>query len=151
MSAVTFWPKHKWFVLAEKKWAVALVLLAFFTIPAYTISKSKNKGFDQEKEIIEEYFVFNRISQTVITDGLTSYGYSYFYDFTEAGDKYLWFSEMDLDEVRQGDFVLENRAYFNQEYNDDQNFGVLLSWISEQGWQLHLLEDKKGVKLYRIE
>jgi hypothetical protein len=58
---------------------------------------------------------------------------------------------MDLDEVRQGDFVLENRAYFNQEYNDEQNFGVLLSWISEQGWQLRLLEDKRGVKLYRIE
>ena len=51
---------------------------------------------------------------------------------------------MDLDEVRQGDFVLENRAYFNQEYNDDQNFGVLMSWISEKGWKFHLLEEKKG-------
>uniref|UniRef100_UPI0040474598 ArnT family glycosyltransferase n=1 Tax=Roseivirga sp. TaxID=1964215 RepID=UPI0040474598 len=151
MSAATFWPKHKWFVFMERKWVVVLVLLAFLSIPAYTISKSNNKRFAEEQEIIEAYFVFNKISQTIITDGLTSYGYPYFYGFTEVGDKYLWFSEMDLDEVRQGDFVLENRAYFNQEYNDDQNFGVLMSWISEKGWKLQLLEEKKGVKLYRIE
>jgi hypothetical protein len=47
--------------------------------------------------------------------------------------------------------VLENRAYFNQEYNDDQNFGVLQSWLSENGWELKLVEREGEVNLYLIQ
>jgi hypothetical protein len=151
MAAATFWPDHKWFEAVRKKWFVIVCLIAFSSIPVYTIIKSSARGFAEEERLLKQELVMDDTNQRVITDGLNSYGYPYFYDFETTGDEYFWFSEIDFNQIREGDYLLENKAYFNQEYNDDQNFGLLQNWISEKGWALTLIDKKGSVSLYRIQ
>ena len=150
MTAVTFWPQHLWFELLKHKAVVIAVVLGFLLIPAYTIYKSGNRGFKAEQSIVQQYLVEDKTAQTVITDGLNSYGYPYFYNFNQIEDEYLWFSEMDFSQIEVGDYVLLNEAYFNEEYNDTANFAAFKKAVAEKQWRLDLIEEKGRVKLYRI-
>tara|TARA_R110000850_G_scaffold103399_1_gene213433 strand:- start:3660 stop:5138 length:1479 start_codon:yes stop_codon:yes gene_type:complete len=151
MTAVTFWPQHKWFELLKNKAVLIAAVLGFLMIPAYTIYKSGNRGFKAEQGIIQQYLVEDKAAQTVITDGLNSYGYPYFYNFNQVEDEYFWFSEMDFSQIEIGDYVLLNEAYFNEEYNDTANFAAFKKSVAEKQWRLDLIEEKGRVKFYRIK
>lgn len=156
MTAATFWPHEPLFRYLKKRWVAAGLICCFVAIPVYAIAKSGRRNFRQEQALVKEYLVQNREKQWVITDGLNSYGYPYFYDFKQPEDIYLWFSELNPDTLRSAvvsekAFVLVNRAYFNEEYSDSDNYLKLTFDLDELGYEL--VEKSKGgeVVLYEIK
>lgn len=155
MTAATFWPNQRLFALLTRRWLVIALVSGFLTIPAYAIFKSGRRNFRQEEALVSEYLVQNSDKQWVITDGLNSYGYPYFYDFEQSEDIYLWFSEISLDELKMviasnNAFVLLNRSYFNEEYDDSDNYLQMIFNLDELGYKL-IEKSKRGEAiLYQV-
>jgi len=128
MTAATFWPEQKLFLNLKKQPIAIALIMGFLAIPVYYISQSGKKNFKAEESIISMHLAGNEDSQIVITDGLTEYGHPYFYQFNDVEDEYFWFSELSEEKLRslfetgKPMYLLVNRAYFNQYYNDTENF-----------------------------
>ena len=132
MCAATFWPFQKPFDLLRNKSLAILLVLAFVSIPVYAILQSGKKQFKAQEELIQQYVVEDSGQQLVITDGLTTYGHAYFYGFGEVNDDYMWFSEPEPAMLKQymndpgsSVWLLVNRAYFNEEYDDTANLEAM--------------------------
>jgi len=163
MTAATFWPDQKVFSLFRKRGLTIATICCFLTIPVYSMTKSGRRNFKEQEVLVSTFLVDNPESQWVITDGLNSYGYPYFYDFgtpdmgkDPINDQYIWFSEMNLDELAQPlelelVYVLLNRAYFNEEYGDSENYEKMVKDLDTRGYQLMILEKKGEVSLYHIK
>ncbi len=149
LSGAYFWSDHKWFNKLKSsalKWVFVTGLLA---IPAYKIIKSKDRNFEVLNELITNEFVRNNSKEKVITDGLVSYGYPYFYSFTETKDEYVWWVEMDFDQVALGNYLLINEAYLNERYEEPGYLSLLRNSIGSKGWRLEPIQEGR-VTLYRI-
>lgn len=163
MTAATFWPHQKIFSLFKKRWLAVAAICCFLAIPVYAVIKSGRRNFKEQEQLVNLFLVENPEEQWVITDGLNSYGYPYFYDFhtpsktNEAkNDQYVWFSEMDLNALalpleQELVYVLLNRAYFNEEYNDSENYDKMIKDLNARGYELIILEKKGKVSLYRVK
>ncbi len=155
MTAATFWPQQRVFELLNKHWISIGLVGCFLTIPVYAIAKSGRRNFKEEQSLVREYLVSNPEKQWVLTDGLNSYGYPYFYDFQQPEDTYLWFSELSGDQLRMAAtsgkaFVLLNGAYFNSEYQDNENFIKMSFDLDELGYKLVELSKRGEVILYQV-
>lgn len=155
MTAATFWPQQQSFELLKKRWVSIGLICGFLAIPVYAVIGSGGRNFKPQQTMVTEYLVNNPDKQWVITDGLNSYGYSYFYDFDNPEDTYLWFSELSDDQLRQAAasgeaVVLLNRAYFNEEYKDSNNYLKMTFDLDALGYELVELSRRGEVVLYEI-
>lgn len=155
MTAATFWPHQRLFLLLNKRWLAIGLVCCLLAIPVYAITKSGRRNFSQEQSLVKEYLVADTSSQWVITDGLNSYGYPYFYDFQEPEDHYLWFSELAPGQLESAAtsgqaYVLLNRAYFNEEYGDSDNYLKLSFDLDQLGYELVELSKMGEAVLYRV-
>lgn len=161
MTAATFWPETKLFTLLKRKWVSILAVIVVLTIPTYAVSKFGDKNFNEEKYLITEYFVEDPVDQVIITDGLISYGYPFFYDFETTGDQYYWFSEMtknDVEELINSDkpiYFLTNPANFHEYYNDHTNsteiWGYFLASRKGEGHPVAQFEEVAISRWFRPE
>lgn len=155
MTAATFWPHQRLFLLLNKGWVSVSLVCCLLAIPIYAVAKSGRRNFSQEQALVQEYLVQNPEKQWVITDGLNSYGYPYFYAFQQPEDSYLWFSELAPGQLASAAasgqaFVLLNRAYFNEEYADSDNYLKLSFDLDKLGYKLEELSKRGEVVLYRV-
>ena len=130
---------------SKVKFGLAFLLL----IPVYKIIHSEDRNFNELNFIIKNELSPIEQPIRVFTDGLTAYGYPYFYDLKGTDDQYIWFSEMEGVEPMEGDFLLVNPPYLNERYDDLTNLKMFKEEISQRG--LRLIESTRGaVELYRI-
>lgn len=159
MTAATYWPHQSIFSLFHKRWLVIATVCCFLTIPVYAIIKSDHRNFRDQEVLMQMFLVGDAREQWVITDGLNSYGYPYFYDFGASdsiNDQYLWFSEMDLEQLgqqleRELVYILRNKAYFNEEYNDTPNYEQMIKDMEEKGYELKTTARKGEVALFHVK
>jgi len=150
MAGAHWWIKKDVFVkllLSQLKWALVLGLLS---IPFYKITKAGDRSFKPLSEIVEDQFVSNDVSETIITDGLLSYGHPYFYDFDESEDTYVWWVEMDFESVKIGDYLLVNSGVLNTRYEEPGYLQLLRNSVMAKNLDLVEIEKKGRVSLYRI-
>ncbi len=154
MTAALYWPKHGWFEWMRKNYLIFAILIGLLVIPLYAISKSGRTNFKELSSVIQTQLVENENAQLVITDGLTSYGYKYFYGMAEAEDIYLWFSEQEtldyLKVFKNPGYLLINRAHFNEDYNDTENYNHLIEQLQEYGINIGLLKQEGAVEFYLL-
>ena len=124
-------------------------LLFLLLIPAYKIIQSGDRNFDLLDGTIRNGLSRNEQPIRVFTDGLISYGYPYFYDFKDTDDQYIWFSEIEGVEPKEGDFLLVNPPYLNERYNDLENLELLKKQVNKRGLKLDNIS-RGAIELYRI-
>jgi hypothetical protein len=156
MTIATFWPNQKVFGLFRRPWLSTLALLMFLAIPLYAILKSDKRGFHDQQVVAEKFLVQDAREQWVLTDGLNSYGYPYFYEMAqEIDDRFFWFSETDLNELSEAleaekVYVLLNRAYFNEDYDDTVNYDRMLEQLDTRGYKIVTTAGRGEVVLYHV-
>jgi len=155
MTAALYWPKNAYFEWLSKNHVLKIALVGFLMIPAYAIYKSDKTNFKEMSSMINSELVQNKEAQVVITDGLTSYGYQYFYEMGAVEDTYLWFSEVKtselLDAFDDSAYILLNRANFNEDYNDSENYDRLLGQLKNREINIELLKREGRVELYLLK
>ncbi len=159
MTAATFWPEQKQFVLLKKKSLRFAAVLFALAIPAYALFSVDKKNFWDEEKLVEQFLVGDERAQIVITDGLTTYGYSYYYQFQNTSDEYYWFSELteaQLDAILAEErpiYLLINSAFFHEGYNDTKNLDQVKASIAERGISIWPEEGIGGgeVKIFFIK
>lgn len=149
LSGAYFWSDNKWFVSIRSSNLKLVLIAALFVIPSYKIFKSGDRNFSELQEVITSEFVRNNTKERVITDGLVSYGYPYFYAFEETKDEYVWWVELDFEQIQVGDFLLVNENYLNDRYEEPGYLSLLRNSINSKGWELDIVYDG-NVELYRI-
>ena len=96
----------------------------------------------------------SKTAQLVITDGLTSYGYAYYYDMTPSEDVFLWFSEVEtiniLESFDDSAYLLINTANFNEDYNDTGNYNMFIEQLQENNINIGLIKKEDDVELYLL-
>ncbi len=127
---------------AKLKW---LPLAALLAIPAYKIYKVPERNYKELEAIVTSEFVENPQAQTIITDGLVSYGAPYFYDFQPMNDEYQWWVELDFGQVKVGDYLLVNAARLNERYEEPGYLTLLRNSIAAKGLMLETIYDGKVV------
>lgn len=150
MAGVHWWLDKDLFqklIQSQLKWVLAISLLA---IPLYKITKSNDRSFRALKEVVNDQFVRNENAQRIITDGLLSYGYPYFYDFEATEDQYDWWVEMDFESIEVGDYLLVNSGVINSRYEEPAYLILLKNSISAKGYELRLLVEESKVRLSEI-
>lgn len=125
---------------AKLKW---LPLAAMLAIPAYKIYKAGDNNYNELKSIVMTEFVDRPEGQTIITDGLISYGAPYFYDFEVSNDTYHWWVELDFNEVKPGDYLLVNESRLNERYEEPGYLSLLRNSIESKGWKLETVHEGK--------
>lgn len=151
MAGITYWLGHPWFNWFGKKFVWLTGGLCLLAIPVFTIVKSGKRGFKDEEKLVRNFLVSNNSPQTIIADGLTSYGFPFFYYFRNVEDNYVWFSEMGNYSPQKGDYLLENKAYFNKEYEDGENYEQVKSKAKSLGLKLELISKEGHVKLFQFQ
>ena len=132
---------------SQLKWVVVLALMA---IPVYKITKAGDRSFKELSQVVNEQFVSDEQPQKIITDGLLSYGYSFFYDFKNTQDVYDWWVELDFESVRVGDYLLVNSGVLNDRYEEPGYLQLLKNSIAIKGLNLEELDANGKITLYRI-
>ena len=154
MTAAIHWSGWSMFEWTRKNYLAMVFVLGLLLIPGYSIYRSDRTNFKEMTEVIKSAFVENQAAQLVITDGLTSYGYQYFYGMSGAEDVYLWFSETETVEILQSfddsAYLLVNRAYFNADYDDEGNFGRFIEMLQENEINIGLMQEEGSVELYLL-
>lgn len=130
---------------SKVKFGIAFLLI----IPLFKIIHSEDRNFNELDELIRNELSPNEQPIRVFTDGLTSYGYPYFYDFKATKDQYIWFSEMKGEIPEKGDYLLINQPYLNERYEDNKNLKIFKELIDKQGLKLDPLFGEK-IDVYRI-
>lgn len=125
---------------AKLKW---LPLAAMLAIPAYKVYKAGDKNYKELETIVRSEFVENPAAQTIITDGLLSYGAPYFYDFESSNDTYSWWVELDFSQIKAGDYLLVNEPTLNDRYEEPGYLSLLRNSIASRGWQLETVYEGK--------
>lgn len=126
------------------------LLLLFLLIPIYKILKSGDTNYRELEDVITSHISSESKGNQVFTDGLTSYGHQYFYDFEEIETVFIWFSEMNGAKPNSGDYLLVNPAYLNERYHDSNNLESFKNQVVQNGYQLIPISEGK-VKLYQIQ
>lgn len=154
MSAAIYWPQWSFFEWLSKNMVIKIALLGLLLIPAFAIYKSGDNNFKDMSSIIKSELVDNEAAQLVITDGLTSYGYAYYYDLEAVDDVFLWFSEVEiLDILNSFDdsaYLLVNTANFNEDYKDRENYNKLEKQLQAYNINIGLLKKEGKVELYLL-
>ncbi len=127
---------------AKLKW---LPLAALLAIPAYKIYKAPENNYRELEQLVITEFVENPEAQTIITDGLVSYGASYFYDFQPTNDDYQWWVELDFSEVKVGDYLLVNASRLNERYEEPGYLTLLRNSIAAKELRLETVYEGKIV------
>ncbi|WP_305982775.1 ArnT family glycosyltransferase [Roseivirga thermotolerans] len=136
-------------LLSAIRYTRAKFLLAILlVIPAYKVSSSGERNFRELKEAVEHNLRPETGRVRVFTDGLTSYGYPYFYNFQATDHNYVWFSELNGAAPLAGDYLLLNPAFLNDRYHDHENLEALKVMARESGLELKPLRNGK-VQLWR--
>ncbi|MFY0594513.1 ArnT family glycosyltransferase [Roseivirga sp.] len=150
MAGAHYWSENNLFqkvINGNLKWVVVAALLI---IPAYKIVKSNDRNFSELSELIKTEFVDNNEAQNIIADGLVSYGHPYFYDFEVKDDTYMWWVELDFDQIALGDYLLVNPPFLNDRYEEPGFLNLLRNSIATKGWFLKQVGDYDAVELYQI-
>lgn len=150
MAGAYYWvdkPIFNKVMTSKLKW---LVIAGLLIIPGYKISKSGDRNFDELESLMKTEFVGKVWPQKIITDGLISYGYSYFYGLEPTNDVYQWWVELDFNQVAIGDYILVNPPYLNDRYEEPGYLNLLKNSISSKGWALQAFGDYKAVEVYVI-
>jgi len=154
MSAALYWPKRASFEWLTKNHVMKVALIALLLIPCYAIYKAGDNNFKEMSSLIKSELVENKTAQLVITDGLTSYGYAYYYDMTPSEDVFLWFSEVEtiniLESFDDSAYLLINTANFNEDYNDTGNYNMFIEQLQENNINIGLIKKEDDVELYLL-
>ena len=154
MSAALYWPKMSSFEWLSKNHVMKVALLGLVLIPGYAIFKSGDNNFKETSSLIKSELVGDESAQLVITDGLTSYGYAYYYDLKPSEDVYLWFSEVETFEIlnsfEDSAYLLVNPANFNEDYNDTENYNRFIEELQENNINIGLLKKEGDVEFYLL-
>ena len=100
--------------------------------------------------MVQERFVNDKQPQRVITDGLLSYGYPYFYAFEKTEDQYDWWVELDFETVNTGDYLLVNSGVINSRYEEPGYLKLLENSMNTKGLELVLIDEQDKIRLYQI-
>jgi hypothetical protein len=154
ISAALYWPQRPSFEWLSKNHVMKVALVGFLLIPIYAIFKSGDNNFKDMSSLIKSELVDNQSAQLVITDGLTTYGYPYYYDMAQAEDVYLWFSESETFEILtsfdDSAYLLVNTANFNEDYKDSENYNKFIEQLQENNINIGLLKKEGDVELYLL-
>jgi hypothetical protein len=138
----------------SKNHVMKVALLELLLIPGYAIFKSGDNNFKETSSLIKSELVGDESAQLVITDGLTSYGYAYYYDLKPSEDVYLWFSEVEnfeiLNSFEDSAYLLVNPANFNEDYNDTENYNKFIEELQENNINISLLRKEGDVEFYLL-
>lgn len=149
MAGGMYWVKTP--LLAAVRYSKTKYLLAFLLfIPVFKVSQSDSRNFKELDQVMHSLLLDKSESIRVFTDGLISYGYPYFYDFQPTDDQYIWFSEMEGAEPKEGDYLLVNPPYLNGRYNDFENLENFKDLVNSKGLKIEQVS-RGSVLIYRIE
>lgn len=155
MTAAIYWPNWSFFEWLSKNKVIQIALLGLLIIPVFAIYKSDGNNFKDMSSLIKSELVANEGAQLVITDGLTSYGYPYYYDFKTVEDVYVWFSEVETSDVLKSfekpAFLLVNTANFNEDYNDTENYNDFVEQLRQNNILIDLIKKEGNVELYLLK